>query len=275
MHFKFIATICVQSILDIYCNKCYSYVYMNIIFLFCILILVILIFSFLSFNWVAFLCCCLSLLVLVAFCIVFKKRITKRIITCFLLIVIFQVLFIVFIYQVGRKKTLVARTDNINQANKIQNVLLDNYFSSSLSKDGIVYEVFCTCKKNEIDNIMAALSENDAVNQNVSLELFDKGDFTTTKENKRNKLMETINNRLTIIIKNFDEVENVNVSVSIPESSFFAYAHQPITANIYLETATGDVHKHRRIEKSIKNLLISSINGLMEENLKIKIKVVK
>ena len=71
----------------------------------------------------------LSILVLIAFYIVFKKSITKRIITCFLLIIIFQLLFLIFIYKTGRAETLIAITDDINQANKVQNVLLDNYFS--------------------------------------------------------------------------------------------------------------------------------------------------
>ena len=226
-------------------------------------------------SFFLFLCSSLSILVLIAFFIVFKKRITKRIITCFLLIVIFQVLFLIFIYIIGRAETLIAITDDINQANKVQNVLLDNYFSTKLSKDGIKYEVFAFCRKNEVYNIMAALSESDAVNQNVSLELFDKGDFTTTKESKREKLINTINDRLTLIIRKIEGVNNASISVSIPEQSMFAYNYQPITASINIETKIVDLGKQRRMEKSVKNLLISTITGLTEENLKINIKVIK
>ncbi len=226
-------------------------------------------------SFFLFLCSGLSFLVLIAFSIVFKKRITKRIITCFLLIVIFQVLFLIFIYKIGRAETLIAITDDINQANKVQNVLLDNYFSTKLSKDGSKYEVFALCRKNEIDNIMVVLSESDAVNQNVSLELFDKGDFTTTKESKREKLIITINDRLTLIIRKIEGVNNASISVSIPEQSMFAYNYQPITASINIETEIVDLNKQRRMEKSVKNLLISTITGLTEENLKISIKVIK
>ena len=226
-------------------------------------------------SFFLFLCSGLSFLALIAFSIVFKKRITKRIITCFLLIVIFQVLFLIFIYKIGRAETLIAITDDINQANKVQNVLLDNYFSTKLSKDGSKYEVFAFCRKNEIDNIMVVLSESDAVNQNVSLELFDKGDFTTTKESKREKLIITINDRLTLIIRKIEGVNNASISVSIPEQSMFAYNYQPITASINIETEIVDLKKQRKIEKSIRNLLISTITGLTEENLKINVKVVK
>ena len=152
---------------------------------------------------------------------------------------------------------------------------MDNYFSTKLSKDGTKYEVFAFCRKNEIDNIMVALSESDAIDKNVDLELFDKGDFTTTKESKREKLINTINDRLTIIIRKIEGVHNASISVSIPEQSMFAYNYQPITASINIETKIVDFDKQRRMEKSVKNLLISTITGLTEENLKINIKVIK
>lgn len=217
----------------------------------------------------------LALSVLIAFSIVFKKHITKRVTTCFLLILVFQISIIMFIYKIGRAETLIAITDDINQANKIQNVLMNNYFSTKLSKDGNRYEVFAFCREHEIDNIMVALSESDAINQNVGLEIFDKGDFTTTKESKREKLINTINDRLTIIIRKIEGVNNVFISVSIPEQSMFTYNYQPITASINIETETVDLDKQKRMKKSIKNLLISTITGLTEENLKINIKVVK
>ena len=179
-------------------------------------------------------------------------------------------------YFVGHDNYIgIATTDDIKTANKIQNVLLDNYFSTQLSKDGIKYEIFALCKENEIDNIMVALSESDAINENVSIELFDKGDFITTNENKKEKLINTINDRLTIIIRKIEGVNNASTSVSIPEQSMFAYNYQPITANIKIETDIVDLNKQRRMEKSVKNLLISTITGLTEENLKINIKVVK
>ena len=194
-------------------------------------------------------------------------------------LMLFELCLITFVslgYFVGYDSYIeIATTDDINNANKVQNILLDNYFSTKLSKDGTKYEVFVHCKKNEIDNIMVALSESDAINRNVGLELFDKGDFTTTNESKREKLINTINDRLTIIIRKIEGVENASVSVSIPEQSMYTYDYQPITANIYLETETVDLNKKRRIEKSVKNLLISTITGLTEENLKINIKVIK
>ena len=55
----------------------------------------------------------------------------------------------------------------------------------------------------------------------------------------------------------------------------FAYNYQPITASINIETKIVDFDKQRRMEKSVKNLLISTITGLTEENLKINIKVIK
>jgi flagellar biosynthesis/type III secretory pathway M-ring protein FliF/YscJ len=194
-------------------------------------------------------------------------------------IMLFELCLIAFVslgYFVGHDNYIeIATTDDIKMANKVQKVLLDNYFSTKLSKDGTKYEIFALCRENEIDNIMVALSESDAINQDVGLELFDKGDFTTTKESKREKLINTINNRLTTIINKFQNVENVSVLVSIPEQAFYTYNYQPITANINIETGTVDLNKHRRMEKSIRNLLISTITGLTEENLKIIVKVVK
>ena len=46
-------------------------------------------------------------------------------------------------------------------------------------------------------------------------------------------------------------------------------------ANIYLETETEDLNKQRRMETSIRNLLISTITGLTKENIKITIKVTR
>ena len=82
----------------------------------------ILIFFFFPYG-VAFFFSILSLLVLAAFYITFRKHITKRIITCFLLILIFQVIFSLIINITCSTSTLVATTDDITQANKVQNVL--------------------------------------------------------------------------------------------------------------------------------------------------------
>jgi hypothetical protein len=46
----------------------------------------------------------------------------------------------------------------------------------------------------------------------------------------------------------------------------FAYNYQPITASINIETEIVDLNKQRRMEKSVKNLLVSTITGLTEEN---------
>lgn len=66
-----------------------------------------------------------------------------------------------------------------------------------------------------------AIVQSGLMDQNVGLEVFDKGDFTSTKEDKKIRLTRAINGELSRLIKRIDGVENASVFISIPEQTMF------------------------------------------------------
>jgi flagellar biosynthesis/type III secretory pathway M-ring protein FliF/YscJ len=110
--------------------------------------------------------------------------------------------------------------------------------------------------------------ESGLYDQNVGLEVFDKGDFTSTKEDKRIRLVRAMNGELARLIKRIDGIENASVFISIPEQSMFSSMQKPVTATVQLTVAVGQTLNMGTI-KAVSNLLLGSVSGLTSENISI------
>ena len=106
------------------------------------------------------------------------------------------------------------------------------------------------------------------VDQNVGLEIFDKGDFTSTKEDKRIRLARAMNGELARLIKQIKPIQNATVFISIPEQTNYFEDKKPKTATVQLVLANGEKLDQNKV-KAITNLLIGSVTGLTADNISI------
>ena len=118
------------------------------------------------------------------------------------------------------------------------------------------------------DRALLAIVKSGLVDQNIGLEIFDKGDFTSTKEDKRIRLTRAINGELSRLIRKIPPIENASVFVSIPEQVMFEQDPKPITATVQIVMPSGEKLDNMKV-KAIRNLLLGSVNGLEAENISI------
>ena len=100
------------------------------------------------------------------------------------------------------------------------------------------------------------------------MEIFDKGDFTSTKEDKKIRLARAINGELSRLIRKINPIENASVFISIPEQSLFTANQKPVTATVQVTIPIGEKLDQTKV-KAISNLLLGSVSGLTPENIAI------
>lgn len=170
-------------------------------------------------------------------------------------------------------------TDNMGKAIEIQALLAKYGIAVSRRLDGtksILYLKKGDCKTgkkacytSDRDIALIQIVQSGLMDQNVGLEIFDKGDFTSTKEDKKIRLSRAINGELSRLIRRIDGVENASVFISIPEQTMFTSMQKPVTATVQI-TLSKDASKLDQLKvKAITNLLLGSVNGLTAENIAI------
>ena len=172
-------------------------------------------------------------------------------------------------------------TDNAGKAIEIQALLAKYDIAVSRRLDGtksILYLKKGDCKTGrkacyttDRDQALIQIVQSGLMDQNVGLEIFDKGDFTSTKEDKKIRLSRAINGELSRLIRRINGIENASVFISIPEHTMFTSMQKPVTATVQITLAKGD--KETRLDqvkvKAITNLLLGSVTGLTAENIAI------
>ena len=169
-------------------------------------------------------------------------------------------------------------TDNMGKALEIQALLAKNNIVAARMVDGTksvlkLKKGDCTpgmkkCTTEQRDRAIMVIVESGLYDQNVGLEIFDKGDFTSTKEDKKIRLVRAMNGELARLIKRIDGINDASVFISIPEQSMFAANQKPVTATVQLSVATGHVLSMSTV-KAVSNLLLGSVSGLTAANISI------
>ncbi len=169
-------------------------------------------------------------------------------------------------------------TDNLGKALEIQALLARNNIVASRLVDGTksvlrLKKGDCTpgmkkCTTEQRDRAIMVIVESGLYDQNVGLEIFDKGDFTSTKEDKRIRLVRAMNGELARLIKRIDGIEDASVFISIPEQSMFTANQKPVTATVQLTVAVGQTLNMSTI-KAVSNLLLGSVSGLTASNISV------
>lgn len=162
-------------------------------------------------------------------------------------------------------------TDNIGKAIEIQALLAREGINASRESDGSKSAIVLrkgVSNMGERDRALLAIVKSGLMDQNIGLEIFDKGDFTSTKEDKRIRLARAVNGELSRLIRRIPPIENASVFVSIPEQTMFTSQQKPITATVQVTMPSGDKLDQTKV-KAITNLLLGSVSGLEAKNITI------
>ena len=160
-------------------------------------------------------------------------------------------------------------TDNLGKAIEIQALLAREGITANRKLDGTKSTIFLKdYTQTQRDRALLAIVKSGLMDQNVGLEMFDKGDFTSTKEDKRIRLVRAIDGELARLIRKIPPIQNASVFVSIPEQTMFSSTQKPVTATVQLDMPSGEKLDNFKV-KAITNLLIGSVSGLTPENLSI------
>ncbi|MDD3237632.1 MAG: flagellar M-ring protein FliF C-terminal domain-containing protein [Candidatus Gastranaerophilales bacterium] len=163
-------------------------------------------------------------------------------------------------------------TDNLGKALEIQALLAKQQIEAQRVNEGNKSSIVLkggTYTQSQRDAALLAIVQSGLMDQFVGLEIFDKGDFTSTKEDKRIRLSRAINGELSRLIRKIEGIENASVFISIPEqNSMFTADKKPITATVQLVVPSGVKLDQTKI-KAITNLLLGSVTGLTSENISI------
>jgi hypothetical protein len=131
-------------------------------------------------------------------------------------------------------------TDNLGKALEIQAMLAKHGIVVARAADGTksvlrLKAKNCTtgagkCTTEKRDMAVMLIVESGLYDQNVGLEVFDKGDFTSTKEDKRIRLVRAMNGELARLIKRIDGMFPADEIIRTFQNFFFNKMVLDITA---------------------------------------------
>ena len=160
-------------------------------------------------------------------------------------------------------------TDNPGKAIEVQALLAREKIVATRKAEGskttLSLEKYTLSQR---DQALLTIVSSGLMDQYVGLEIFDKGDFTSTKDDKRIRLVRAINGELSRLIRKIKPIENASVFISIPEQTMFQSDKKPITATVQIVIPSGTKLERTKV-KAIENLLLGSVAGLTAENIAI------
>lgn len=160
-------------------------------------------------------------------------------------------------------------TDNIGKAIELQALLAREGIQAKRRAEGQKSTLYLEkYTQSERDRALLAIVKSGIMDEHMGLEIFDKGDFTSTKQDKKIRLARAINGELSRLIRKIPPIENASVFIAIPDSSLFTSKQSPITATVQVSIPSGTTLERDKV-RAIKNLLMGSIPNLKIENISI------
>ncbi len=163
-------------------------------------------------------------------------------------------------------------TDKIGLAIEVQALLARQGIKARRVLDGTKSSIVLAAKdkitEDQRDIAILQMVQSGLVDEHVGLEIFDTGDFTSTKEDKRIRLIRAMNGELARLIRKIPPIKNAQVFISVPEQSLFSKNEKPITATVQIQLDAGERLDSMKI-KAITNLLLGAIQGLKAEDIAI------
>ena len=160
-------------------------------------------------------------------------------------------------------------TDNSGKALEVQALLAREQITATKVENGSkVSIVLKEYTKDQRDRALLAIVKSGLMDEHTGLEIFDKGDFTSTKDDKKIRLVRAINGELARLIRKIPPIENAQVFISIPEQTFFSQDQKPITATVQITMPSGERLDNMKV-KAISNVLLGAVHGLQADNISI------
>lgn len=160
-------------------------------------------------------------------------------------------------------------TDNLGKAIEIQALLAREGINAQRKPEGTKSTIYLEkYTQSQRDMALLTIVKSGLMDQNVGLEIFDKGDFTSTKEDKRIRLARAVNGELARLIRKMGGIDDASVFISIPEQTMFTSMQKPVTATVQITIPTGEKIEQLKV-KAITNLLLGSVTGLTADNISI------
>ena len=160
-------------------------------------------------------------------------------------------------------------TESSGKALEVQALLAREQITASKIDNGSkVSIVLKEYTQDQRDRALLAIVKSGLLDEHTGLEIFDKGDFTSTKDDKKIRLVRAINGELARLIRKIPPIENAQVFISIPEQTFFAQNQKPITATVQITMPSGERLDNMKV-KAISNLLLGAVHGLTADNISI------
>ncbi len=179
-------------------------------------------------------------------------------------------MFLVGNYIGATNMQTVATTDNPQKANEIQDALTIFTRPTIRYVDGSKYmiAIFGT-NKNKVDYAAVELVEKGIITDDVGINsnvdnLY--ADITSTKQEKRERLEQKLNKRMSQRLSHIDGIYSAKTDIKLLVPTFFTDS-QPSTASITIKT--NKAFDLDRISNNVKNTLTASVPGLSKENIKI------
>ena len=119
------------------------------------------------------------------------------------------------------------------------------------------------------DDAIISIVRSGLMDKNVGLEIFDKGDFTSSREDKKIRLSRAINGELARLIKRLPNIKDATVFISMPKDTIFTSMKEPTTATVQLVIDPLADKLDRNIIKSVTNLIMGSIPDIQSDNIAI------
>ncbi len=160
-------------------------------------------------------------------------------------------------------------TDNSGKALEVQALLAREQITATKVDNGSkVSIVLKEYTKDQRDRALLTIVKSGLLDEHTGLEIFDKGDFTATKDDKKIKLVRAMNGELARLIRKIPPIENAQVFISIPEQTMFTQYQKPITATVQITMPSGERLDNMKV-KAISNLLLGAVQGLESDNISI------
>jgi flagellar M-ring protein FliF len=98
--------------------------------------------------------------------------------------------------------------------------------------------------------------------------LFDEDRWTITDYERNVNLQRSITQKITNLIKALDDVDNAQVSITVPTDRLFASEQNPVTASVIIFPKPGsDISENRKKIEGIQKILMFAVEGLQANNL--------
>jgi len=164
-------------------------------------------------------------------------------------------------------------TDSMGKALEIQALLAKDGIPVRREQKGSKIQLILSkadkITEEQKDIAIISVVKSGVMDKNIGLEVFDKGDFTSSREDKRIRLSRAINGELARLIRKLPRINDASVFISMPKDTIFTSMKEPTTATVQLVVDLGADKLDRNIIKSVVNLLMGSIDDIDEANISI------